>query len=241
MNTWKTTVLLLPFLIISHLADAQGGKYEIGVSAGTFIYRGDLTPSPFGSYRTPSINVNLFVNRVLSPEFALRGQLAWGRLRGDDAAYEKPEWRQHRNFNFSATVTEVSALLVWNKWGTERRLAPYLFAGLGLGFTRISRDHSGLDTVYFAQDHLPNRLGQDMAVTPPRALPVLPLGAGLRYQVSPAISVTLETSFRLTRSDYIDGFSLAANPKMKDHYQSHTVGLIYNFPAKSSGVGCPVW
>ena len=83
-------------------------NYELGLSAGTFIYQGDLTPARFGSYRTPGANVNIFVNRILNPSFTLRTNLAFGKLRGDDAKYSNPEWRQQRNFNFSSSVFELS-------------------------------------------------------------------------------------------------------------------------------------
>src|ERR1044071_3408325 len=75
-------------------------KFQIGINAGAFIYQGDLTPSSIGSYRTLPPALGLFASKFFSPSFALRGNLAFGGLRGNDAAYNEPDYRQHRNLNF---------------------------------------------------------------------------------------------------------------------------------------------
>ena len=55
-------------------------KFEIGLTAGAFVYQGDLTPSPIGSYRTWRPTVNLFVIRILSSSFRLYLQQVRGYL-----------------------------------------------------------------------------------------------------------------------------------------------------------------
>jgi outer membrane receptor protein involved in Fe transport len=60
-------------------------------------------------------------------------------------------------------------------------------------------------------------------------IPVLPMGIGIRYPISSRISINAETSYRFTFTDYLDGFSKAANDSRRDSYLSHTVGLIYKF------------
>ena len=50
-------------------------------------------------------------------------------------------------------------------------------------------------------------------------LPVIPVGAGIKWMVTPCIAVNAEATLRISFSDYIDGFfSYAANPKRKDAY-----------------------
>jgi hypothetical protein len=39
-------------------------------------------------------------------------------------------------------------------------------------------------------------------------------------------------------TDYLDGFTKAANPSKKDHYYTHTIGLIYSFGEKNT-LACP--
>jgi hypothetical protein len=117
-------------------------KFEIGLNAGVFVYQGDLTPSQLGSYNTMKPELNFFLNRMISPVFSLRTNLAVGGLKGDDAKYSVPKYRQQRNFNFNSPAFEVSELLVADLFKTNMSrsssgLSPYLFAGLGLSLLNI--------------------------------------------------------------------------------------------------------
>lgn len=227
----------------------EGYKWMVGINGGIMVYQGDLTPSRFGSYKTASPAFGFSVGRILSPYFAVRGNAAFGKLRGDDAAYSSPVWRKSRALNFSTPVTELSAQIVWNPFGNNSneigmRLTPYLFGGAGVSFLNITRDYSKMDTTVFAfNSKTQSGLKQDTAVTPPRSLLVLPAGAGLSFYVSPRWSLNYELSFRYTFNDYIDGFSYVANPNQKDYYHSHTIGLVYRFGGgggRNDKLGCPV-
>ena len=59
----------------------------------------------------------------------------------------------------------------------------------------------------------------DISITPPRTAIVLPVGIGVEYYINPRFSLTAETNFRYTFTDYLDGFSRGANPSKKDFYQ----------------------
>lgn len=82
----------------------QAQSYEVGINAGTFIYQGDLTPSALGSYRTARFGVGLWGSKTFTNNFSLRANLALASLRGSDAAYTNPEWRQERNLNFTSSL-----------------------------------------------------------------------------------------------------------------------------------------
>jgi opacity protein-like surface antigen len=214
------------------------GKYEVGFTGGIFIYQGDLTPSPLGSYRTPGWNLNLFVNRTMSTKLTFRAQLAGGTIRGNDAAYSHPAWRQQRNFNFHSLVVELSFLALYKVY-ERNRLTGYVFGGGGLAKLNIIRDWTNFNGEYFATEpELQQKLATDAVRTPPKLIPVVPIGAGAEYALSERISLLAETNYRLTKTDYIDGFSQSANPSRLDHYQSHSVGVKYRF-GKRSGVDCP--
>lgn len=221
-------------------AQIDFSKLEIGLTGGVFIYQGDLTPSKFGSYRTLRPAANLFVNRILSPAFSLRTSLFYGGLRGNDAAYKNPSWRQERAFNFTTHPFELSEMLVWNAWSTDKKITPYVFGGVGLSLLNIQRNASNFNSEYFfAQgEDLSSRLQQDLAHRTPKLLPVVPVGIGVQISLTKKLSLIGETSYRFTRTDYLDGFSKAANPGLYDHYQSHTVGLLYRF-GKKSNLDCP--
>ena len=215
-------------------------RFELGLGAGMFVYQGDLTPSRAGSYKTSSPAVTVFVNRILTSSFSLRANLAFGKLRGNDAVYSTPAWRQQRNFLFSTPLFEFSGLATWKILQREQKLSPYVFAGAGFALLQIRRDQSRFNAEYFANEpEVLQGLATDAAHQPPRILPVLPIGLGLRYKLTDHLSLTAESAYRITTTDYLDGFSHAANTSLKDHYQSHTIGLIYSL-GKKSGTDCPV-
>jgi len=218
-------------------------KFQFGISAGTFIYQGDLTPSSIGSYKTVQPAINLFAAKLFSPSFALRGNIAFGKLKGDDAKYDHPDYRQQRNFNFSSPVFEISGLAEWNILGRNyisRGFAPYLFAGVGYNILKIRRDYSNLNVEYFgSESELVTGLTADAQRSLPKGLLVLPVGAGVRYYLSDRIGISAETSYRIMSNDYLDGFSQSANPSKGDHYYSHTIGIVYRI-GKKNMLDCPV-
>lgn len=233
-------IALLLFACSETYAQINLSKLELGLTAGTFIYQGDLTPSQFGSYRTLRPAVNLFINRILNPSFSLRTSLFYGGLNGNDAAYKYPEWRQQRGFNFITHPLELTEMIVWNAWNNNRKITPYAFGGIGFSLLNIRRSWSNFNTEYFSAhgEDLYSRLQEDIAHKTPKILPVVPVGIGVQVVVSKKLSLIGETSYRLTRTDYLDGFSKAANPAFYDHYQSHTIGVLYKF-GKSSNLDCP--
>jgi len=219
-------------------------KYEFGVSAGFLVYQGDLTPRRLGAFEIQKFSFALHANKLLSPYFSFRGHLLFGKLKGDDAKYSSPEYRQQRNFNFRSPVTEFTTQFVWNARGKnydERGLSPYLFAGAGFSLVKIKRDWSNLNTEYFSSESstLLAGLAEDQAQKLPRLLPVVPVGGGVKYFFAPKLAINAEASYRLAYTDYLDGFSKAANPNRNDHYLNYSIGIIYRMGAKNS-LGCPV-
>ncbi|MEO5891508.1 MAG: DUF6089 family protein [Ferruginibacter sp.] len=239
-------VIFLFLIILSSESQAQidWSKWQVGVNGGIFVYQGDLTPTDVGSYKTTKPAFGVYVSRILNPSFLLRTNLAVGKLYGNDAKYNTPVWRQQRNFNFTTPVTEISALLVWNMMGNNsnemgQRFSPYIFGGVGVNFIKVNRDASNFNTHYFASlTNVTNGLRADMNRSTPGAALVVPVGLGMQFYLTPKLSLTAETSFRYTFTDYLDGFSLGANPNKKDFYHSHTIGLLYRF-GKGNRLGCP--
>jgi len=243
MKTNYLHILLVTGLLIIWTTPIFGqvkkGAYEFGILAGMFVYQGDLAPSPIGSYRTAGKDLSLMAERIISNDYGLRATLSFGRLNGNDARFPQPEWRRQRNFRFTSAVWELSALMVWYPRGRDRKLSPFLAAGPGLSLLNIHRDASGVNREYFtADDPVNSGLPTDLAHTPPRLLPVLPLGGGIRYAITDHFHLIAETFYRLSRTDYLDGFSQSAQPSLNDHYMNHSIGIIYSFN-KRSGLDCP--
>ncbi|MBS1921444.1 MAG: hypothetical protein JST17_14420 [Bacteroidetes bacterium] len=237
-------ILLFCFTVKSN-GQRRMNSIEVGINLGTFIYQGDLTPERFGSSKTPGYQLSFFINKIISKSFSVRANFSIGKLRGDESLYKSPAYRQQRNFAFKTPVTEFAGLFVWDilnkNFSSEIHsgLRPYIMAGPGISFVHIKRDWSRFNSEYFAGTGLPARLTLDEQHSLPKILPVIPVGAGIRYSVSEKLSINAETIYRITFSDYIDGFSQAANPSRNDHYQSYSVGLIFSFDKKNR-LNCPV-
>jgi hypothetical protein len=235
-----TTATLICSAILVE-AQVTQSKYAFGINAGSFIYQGDLTPSAVGSFRTPGLAIGLNASRYLTNKFSVRLDLNFGKLKGADSAYKNPAWRQQRNFAFNTPVTEVIGSVVWDAFGRERKFSPYVFAGLGYSFLRINRDYSRFNTEYFAAE--PGTIEgveQDINHRLPTGLPIVPIGLGIRYRLTNTLSLNTEASYRYISSDYLDGFSHAANADAKDHYYKFSIGLTYSKNNNGKGgLDCP--
>lgn len=234
---------ILVFVSYNSLAQPQRfRKWEAGLHIGAFIYQGDLTPNRYGSFETIRPGIGIFGTRIINRSLSARLLFNLAALSGNESVYKVPEYRQHRNFSFNASVKELTLLLHWNVLGAnydERKYEPYVFAGGGISAVNINRNYSRYDAAYFGeQSDLSSRLAVDAATPTPRMIPVVPAGAGIRYNLSEKIAINLEASYRFMHTDYLDGFSVAANPGFKDHYSSITIGAAYKFGGKEK-VGCP--
>lgn len=223
-------------------AQIKQPKYEVGAGVGAFVYQGDLAPSRFGSWKTIRPGLVLHGSRLINKTMALRLQLSVASLYGDDAKYNNPAYRQQRNFNFRTSLIELSPQFVWSPLGwadAGKQLSPYVFGGAAISLVRIRRDASAFNAAYFeAEPELFSQLATDLSTRTPRLMTAVPVGAGMRYSISPTLVLNAEASYRFLFTDYLDGFSRAANSDRKDHYYSITVGLIYRFGRKNSW-DCP--
>ncbi len=238
-------IVLLSFLFIVPASHAQFYKdMSVGLNAGIYIYQGDLTPDPLGSFRTTKPGLSLFAKKPINHFLAARLHMSFASLQGNDSRYSKPEYRQQRNFYFFAPVMEFSGQLVWNIRGRnydDYGIMPYVFSGAGVSVVRVIKDYSRMDpTVFKESSDVFTGLVVDNVHGSPSALFSVPVGVGAEYPLSERFSVNVETSYRFIFTDYLDGFSQSANPKLQDHYHSTSAGLIYKFGKKTKGVGCPV-
>ena len=236
-KTTVITVLLFSGAILSSKAQFKTSQYEVGVNAGTLVYQGDLAKSYLGNYRSLKPALGLYVSKSLSPYFSVRANLAFGKIAANDSKYSTPAWWQLRSFNFSSPVTELSGTLVFNPYGENSgRLAPYFFGGAGITFLNIKRDWSRYNqSVYDAKSEVGLGLAIDTLHSLPKILPVLPVGVGIRYALSPQLFLNAELLYRFTATDYLDGFKYAGNDKRRDNYYGLSLGISYRF----GGYKCP--
>lgn len=239
---------LLPFSILLSFNFCSGQEsksyYEIGLNIGRMVYQGDLTPSVLGSFETSRFSMGITVAKSLSTAFAIRGALLFGGVAGNESIYSKPAYRQQRNFNFTSPVKEITGQAVWNLPGVpqyRKGFTGYLFAGGGVSLLNVVPDASRFNAEFFGPEavQIQNGLAADAAHGTPKLLPLLLAGAGIKYFFKPQLGVHAEASYRISYTDYLDGFSQAVNPELNDHYMNYSIGVVYRTGRKGSSLDCP--
>ncbi len=239
------SAVLLVLLFSAPTSRAQFYKdMSIGLGAGAYIYQGDLTPERLGAFKTPSTGIQLFAQKPFSSYLSGRFNINFAKLRADEGKYSNPAWRQDRNFSFTTPLKEFTALVVWNMKGNNydrQGWMPYAIAGAGISFVKPVTDFSKINVnIFKAGSDVQLGIAADIAHGPAKKLLTLPVGLGVEKSISDRFSLQLESSYRFIFNDYLDGVSQAANPKIKDHYHSTTLNLVYKFGKKDNGVGCPI-
>ena len=230
---------------------AQTSRLELGFGPGASAYQGDLTPATFGTINKPGFAFQVLVNYNFHKALTLRGNFTYAFLKEDESAYNTA-YHQRRNLKFETGVNELSALLVFSPLFSDDNeepgsLRPYIFGGGGIGFLSIKRDWSAFDKAWPQwQQWVHDGLVKDSMMALPGAILTIPVGVGLRYSFGENVSLYSEGSHRFTKNGYIDGFSMAANPKKDDAFTTLTIGLIFRLSGFNGGrggrggYGCPV-
>ena len=143
MKRLQNLILIMLFLPLMSMAQLEGGVFLGGVG-----FDGDTVVPDFFDISETNFGYGLMVRNSFTPKIALRGNLLFGKVTGDDANYTDPSWRQTRAMNFSSPITEISLQLEWsplskeyNKDAFEKSWSPYLFAGIGGVFINLSLIH----------------------------------------------------------------------------------------------------
>lgn len=216
-------------------------RWEVGAGLGLSGYLGDLNKSDFFS-QEPKGSGGVFGRYHFNRSWALRGALTFGTLSGNDANFED---RKVRGFSTRSPLTDLSAIAEYDILGRQRfkydstafqvrfkrRLSPYLFTGVGLGFTNPKPNFTGTATT---PDIYRQGAIADQAANYSKSNFVIPFGIGVRYDLAEHWVLGAEAGFRLAFSDYLDGISKGANPSRDDRYKLSTVSIAYRFDKKDT-------
>jgi outer membrane protein OmpA-like peptidoglycan-associated protein len=141
------------------------------------------------------------------------------------AADERSIRLSERGFYMETPLTELSVDLAFDLLGHRRGkiglISPYVFVGGGIALANPE--------TFFNTANGDASIDKNADVSGPRF--VMPMGAGLRLDMKPNLSLAVELAPRATFSDYLDGVSMAGNPDSKDWYGFGTVQLIYKLTA----------
>ncbi|MBK6949882.1 MAG: outer membrane beta-barrel protein [Haliscomenobacter sp.] len=214
-------LLMMPFVALSQ--NQKVFNWEGGLFLGAANYSGDINPSESPRLQDTRLSIGIGGRVPLNAKFGLRSNLIYGRFVGDDINF--PE-RLDRNFRFKTNLFELSVLGEFEPFGRDRfysnaqgdvemdkLISPYLFAGIGFAYMSLNPDFSSNTSL-----SLRDEIAADLRESSTRLNMVLPVGLGLKIDLSNTYSFAIESGLRLTFTDYVDGISLAAGPDADDVY-----------------------
>jgi hypothetical protein len=202
--------------------------YELGGSLGIMNCLTDLGGGKgIGKKFIKDLNLSntkpagsMFISVIYKNRFVLRGEATWGIVKASDAVLknkkESAGGRYERNLSFRSTIFEVAAIMeihprffrTYNKDEKFPRLSPYLLGGIGYF---VFNPQTQLDGEWI--DLRPLRTeGQGFEEYPDRKVYKLkqlnfPVGAGVKYKLSPLFNCSAEFVYRILNTDYLDDVS----------------------------------
>ncbi len=215
----KLSVSLL-FLIIflstrAQVVDGVVQEGEFGVTLGAAHYFGDLNTN--ASLNRPKPAVGVFFRKQFSEYIALRLGLHYAQL-GYSDVYSKNDFQKRRNLSFNSNIWEATLQGDFNfmrfvPGDPYLRFTPYVTLGVG-AFNYDPYAYLG-GTKYFLRPL--GTEGQGSAAYPGRKAYsavafCMPLGMGIKYNISPNLNFSFEVAYRFTTTDYIDDVSTTYAP-----------------------------
>ncbi len=208
-------------------------SFSVGINTGLMLFYGDYSEYewyPKGDYKKDKGWANgLFIEKTFTPVFGLQANILSGNLKSsmfisDNVIY-----------NFKASVFEyylsgnvnLSNILNANK--TNRRLS--IFANLGLGlvdFRTVSRVKS-TDAFIASYGYSSEGTVKEKKTTEL----VLPLGLGVKYQLTKKFDIGINNVIKFVNSDKIDTY---VGGNKKDVYNYTNLSLTYHFGKKEKNL-----
>lgn len=215
---------------------AQHGGFEGGIILGTSSYSGDVNPAITPRAEDLSLSVGFGARSSLSRKFNFRGSFTAIKLQGDDANFAE---RGDRNFKFRSTLYELGTALEWEPFGKDRYYAdargnrvfqplisPYFYSGLSIAFASLNPDFSNYKG---NSESIRTGILRDQQNGNTAFVAAIPVGMGVKYDLTERLVLALDATFRMTLSDYVDGISLSAGPNSRDTYSTLNMMVFYRF------------
>jgi hypothetical protein len=175
---------------------------EYGVSFGLGHYFGDLNPN--AAINHPKFAAGIFYLKQLNNYISIKAAGNYTFL-GYSDAYSKDANQRIRNLSFNTDVWEVSVSGNFNFFKfypqiPEYRFTPYLSVGIGAINFNPYTYLNGNPNKYYLRTFKTE--GQDVAYNP-YAL-VVPIGFGLKYNLTDNVNIFGELLYRFTSTGYLD-------------------------------------
>ncbi|GJM36597.1 MAG: hypothetical protein DHS20C18_55980 [Saprospiraceae bacterium] len=223
----KVFTLILGAVLLSNVLSGQASKFEGGIFLGGANFQGDLVGPDLFMLEQTTFAYGLNFRYHLSHAFALRANLLHGKLKGDDSNFDR---LKERGFSFQTPLTEFSVQFEWDILGKRSSISPYFFGGLGFTFFKPKTHYGDLEAKPLNLKKIDQDRKGDYATT----LPTIPMGLGIKIDLSEKWVLGLELGMRTAFSDYLDGVSQAGNPDKNDWYSFYGTTITHRFGMKDT-------
>lgn len=255
INKYLIRFILLSFLMIFTLGDTLYGesqrwklrRYEIGGGFGMTQVFGDIGGTAqqnnwFGlkdiQFDETSLAFDLLVRYKIDPVYSIKANAILGFGHGDDADSKNPD----RNGSYKTKLFEFSIQGEYYFLGEEKRyrsaamfdrrgmlnnystFSAYGFIGLGMVYS-IANAKIDTELPREYDKFKKNNMGA-----------VAPLGLGLKFIIDDRWLVNAELGYRISFTDYIEGYSQTRDSKHKDIYYFLTISLTYRLNTSRRGI-----
>jgi len=174
------------------------GKREMGIFLGGSNYHGDLAPEIV--WRNTGAAFGPFFRYNFNPYVCYRVQATYASIRGADSNYAP---QASRNLDFHSDVIEAAQTFEFNfhRFGVnvlDKNFTPYLSLGLSVFYFNPKTDY-GVGKQVLRNHHTE---GQKRSYSTLQV--AVPIGLGIKYNLSRNWVVGMEAVWRKTFTDYLD-------------------------------------
>lgn len=234
----RQNLIALFFIVTftSHSILAQKG-YELGGWVGTSFYHGDLNTSAL--VQKPGPAIGLMARRNFDKRVAIKSQLSYAQVGGDDAN-SKNNFERNRNLSFRSNLLDWTNTIEFNFFSYEHghathNMTPYMFGGFNvfrysptavLEGTRHSLRSLG------TEGQIP---GQEYGLFSGGWV----LGGGFKFDVNRHWSINIDLSLRFLFTDYLDDVSTEFPDKEELRDTRGEVAVLLSDRSLVEGLGSP--
>ena len=238
-------LLLLPAITFSqdeqnmeNETKSSGGEWSAGLYVGYMNVLGDLVEPDF-TFQDAQAAFGIYIKNQLSHRFGLKANLYYGNIKADDVNSDPHE--AFRSSAFESSLVELALRGEYdlrrkknydkgeNEFTTsgtyQKKVIPYIFLGIGAAFVDPKTEYGGKLGQIEQEDINADYGGTRFA---------LPVGFGLRIDLSRKVYLGLEWGERFTFNDYLDGVENSGDSEDNDVYVTGGLSLGLRFVDKDS-------
>ena len=184
-------------------------KGEFGITVGVAHYFGDLNTRVDISHPKPALG--LFFRKAFGNYVGLRLSAHYAQL-GYSDIYSKNEYQKTRNLSFNTNIWEVALQGDFNFFkfiptDPDYGFTPYITLGIG-AFTYDPYAYTNGQKEFLRPLGTEGQLVGYKGRKPYNTLAMcIPIGVGIKYNISEKINLSFEIAHRFTTTDYLDDVS----------------------------------